>query len=136
ERGNAPLNVEANFQKAGAHFETRIPAGDLPDAASESLGRGCVIAPSAGAALLQDFYIEVDAAAARGVDNREQFALFLLEILFGIDAAVCRDRARAGHYIEAAAGLRLPAEHEDRFAGSGGGDLKLRFVPLHFCLQL
>ena len=136
ESGNSVGGVEAIFQQAGAHFETRRRAGDGLDAFRKRLTNSSRGIADGGGAFLEDLPVEGDAVLAAAFENREHYGLFGGEVFFGIDAAVEGKPAFSGNDVEVGATAALPAEHEDGVWALIRANGYVGFALLHFAFEL
>src|SRR5208337_4245608 len=106
EGGDATRGVEARFEEAGAHLDRRGFARQACHMAGQRQAERLLRRSGGGCLLLERLDLEA-------FEQVEQPALLLFEVLFGIDAAVNRERTEVWRDVEVRARLDAPAEHED-----------------------
>src|SRR5712692_5653954 len=86
-------------------------------------------------AFLQDLPFQRNPGALAAFEHLEQARLFVLQIFFGIDAAVHGEPALLRDDTEIGAAAALPAEHQDGMAALLGADVAVSASLFDFSLQ-
>src|SRR5262245_28873665 len=129
ERRNAASSIESRFEQAWAHLEDGFFTGYTRYVARQNSAELISRWSCRRGLLLKNLNFET-------FKRVEQPALFFVEVFFGIQAAVDRERTEFGGHVKVRTCLDPPTQKQNGFTSGGWSDVLSRFPKLYFLLDV